>query len=305
MPTSRSVTAAHGNKTALREALYVFEYTLFSLCLRAALLLAFSFLNNIAASSIPNNNNSTNDNTSSNYILPDALSIIAIWSSSPLALLAFSRYCTGKLQIIPSLPVRVTECCLGRISPAYLAKIIPGYFFASVAACYVFESPLLASFFTSGLSSSTLTPLVYTPSYSLTYGVIDFVLEASVNALFVVSLLVLPVLLRINKYSSLLVNVIVYPLVRISVDSKASWLLSMNSSGSSSVIEGGISSASASSSSVVMTSSCFAPNVLYALLLLRQGEEFTLLQTPHLFGPIFGGMIAGHVMLRFFPDADQ
>ena len=97
----------------------------------------------------------------------------------------------------------------------------------------------------------------------------DFVRETVVTAVFVVGMMVLPVLFRLNKLPQWMITFALYPLYNLAVDSAG-------------------------------TGSTFGPNVLYALHAQSFGE---LGQARHRFlGGIAGGFLGGYIMHKYFPD---
>ena len=93
--------------------------------------------------------------------------------------------------------------------------------------------------------------------------------EISVNCLFVLFILVIPELLKLNRLPNIwLPGLLSYPLYRYSVDSTG-------------------------------IGSVFAPNVIHAF---RCDGEIPLEQYPHVVGPIIGGLIGGKIMSIYFPD---
>lgn len=94
--------------------------------------------------------------------------------------------------------------------------------------------------------------------------------EVIINAAFVVSFLVLPVLFTLNNLPRFLSVVVMYPLYSFAVDAKGK-------------------------------GSTFGPNVLYALGSMEQLDG--LGQAPSRFmGIVIGGVIGGEIMRLYFPD---
>ena len=94
-------------------------------------------------------------------------------------------------------------------------------------------------------------------------------METFVTAAFVVGMLVLPVLFKLNRIPRWMVTLVLYPLYNMGVDSSG-------------------------------MGSTFGSNVLYALHAEWFGE---LGQPQHRFlGSIVGGFVGGFVMNRYFPD---
>ena len=102
--------------------------------------------------------------------------------------------------------------------------------------------------------------------------IVDFIREIFVNTLFVVGLLVIPALLKINGvkrrgYALLAL----YPLYSFGVDANSN-------------------------------SSAFSPNMMYALRLVNKHDDIPLAQWSHVLGPMIGGIVAGRIMKKAFPD---
>jgi hypothetical protein len=102
----------------------------------------------------------------------------------------------------------------------------------------------------------------------------DFVRELSVTCAFAIAVLVVPELLALNNISRWVMCLFLYPMFNFSVDAKA-------------------------------MGSAFAPNVLYTLSALNEEQDDLFFRGPSLgrfVGSICGGVLAGKVMKRCFPD---
>uniref|UniRef100_A0A7S2KJA1 Uncharacterized protein n=1 Tax=Skeletonema marinoi TaxID=267567 RepID=A0A7S2KJA1_9STRA len=168
---------------------------------------------------------------------------------------------------IPNLPCRICETVMGRISLRQLAMIFPIHFLVPTLSAYSFKILLPQA-----LAGYAIDPISYSESNRW---IVDFLREIFVNTLFVVGLLVIPALLQINGIKRRgFALLALYPLYSFSVDA--------NSNGS-----------------------VFSPNMLYALRYVNAYEEVPLAQWSHVLGPMIGGIVAGRIMRKAFPDEKQ
>mmetsp|Transcript_2693 Transcript_2693/g.3839 ORF Transcript_2693/g.3839 Transcript_2693/m.3839 type:complete len:286 (+) Transcript_2693:74-931(+) len=168
---------------------------------------------------------------------------------------------------IPNLPCRICETVMGRISVRQLAMIFPIHFLVPTLGAYSFKILLPQA-----LAGYAINPISYSEKNRW---IEDFLREIFVNTLFVVSLLVIPALLQINGIKRRGVALLaLYPLYSFSVDANSN-------------------------------SSVFSPNMLYALCYVNKHEDIPLAQWSHVLGPMIGGLFAGRIMLKAFPDEKQ
>ena len=156
---------------------------------------------------------------------------------------------------------------MGRISLRQLAMIFPIHFLVPTMGAYLFKILLPQA-----LAGYAIDPISYSESNRW---IVDFLREIFVNTLFVVGLLVIPALLQINGVKRRgFALLALYPLYSFSVDA--------NSNGS-----------------------VFSPNMLYALRYVNAYEEVPLAQWSNVLGPMIGGIVAGRIMRKVFPDEKQ
>mmetsp|Transcript_285 Transcript_285/g.464 ORF Transcript_285/g.464 Transcript_285/m.464 type:complete len:286 (+) Transcript_285:29-886(+) len=169
-----------------------------------------------------------------------------------------------KFGSIPNLPCRICETVMGRISFRQLAVIIPIHFLVPAVGVFSFKIILPGP-----LAGYAIDQISYSEK---NMWLVDFIRELFANTLFVVGLLVIPALLKINgirrRGFALLA---LYPLYSFSVDANSN-------------------------------SSVFSPNMLYALRLVNKHEDIPFAQWSHVLGPMIGGIFAGTIMKKAFPD---
>jgi hypothetical protein len=141
--------------------------------------------------------------------------------------------------------------------------IFPIHFLVPTIGAYTFKLLLPEA-----LARHAIDPVTYSESSPW---IVDFFREIFVNTLFVVGLLVLPELLKINGIKRGFALLVLYPLYSFSVDADSN-------------------------------SSVFSPNTLYMLRICQRHEDLPLTQWNHLLGPIIGGVIGGRIMRKAFPD---
>ena len=215
---------------------------------------------------------------------PSRLGILAAFP--PLLHLIKSDF---RLSDLPLAPIRVSQCVMGKLTPRQLLVILPVYFVTTLLATATVRFVIPASFLFGGLD-----PIQYGDNH--TDGTLDDVLEWAthfakevlVNAAAVIGLRILPELLRLNRVGNAEIwcILIMWPLSRIVVDVSGS-------------------------------ASSFAPELVYALRCVRHwdpsviatGEDtietmsagFQLARSAHRLGPIIGGVVAGKIMVSYFP----
>lgn len=168
-----------------------------------------------------------------------------------------------RFGFIPNLPTRICETSMGRLSLRKLATILPIHFLVPAITFRLWQFVLPAKIF-----SSAIEPVVYSEK---SLWIVDLLRETFVNALFTVSLLVIPELLRINGIRRGYALLILYPIYSFSVDADGN-------------------------------ASVFGPNLIYSLSYRIEKEEVPLTQSSHLLGPILGGILGGKIMSFAFPD---
>lgn len=153
---------------------------------------------------------------------------------------------------------------MGRISLRQLAMIFPIHFLVPTLGAYSFKVLLPQA-----LAGYAIDPISYSEKNRW---IEDFLREIFVNTLFVVSLLVIPALLQINGIKRRgFALLALYPLYSFSVDANSN-------------------------------SSVFSPNMLYTLRYVNKHEDIPLAQWSHVLGPMIGGLFAGRIMGKAFPD---
>ena len=216
---------------------------------------------------------------------PSRLGILAAFP--PLLHLIKSDF---HLSDLPLAPIRVSQCVMGKLTPRQLLVILPVYFVITLLATATVRFVIPSSFLFGGLD-----PIEYGDNH--TDGTLDDVLEWAmhfakevlVNAMAVVGLRILPELLRLNRVGNAEIwcILIIWPLSRIVVDVSGS-------------------------------ASSFAPDLVYALRCVRHWDPsvivadedaimetvstgFQLARSAHRLGPIIGGVVAGKIMVSYFP----
>lgn len=194
------------------------------------------------------------------------------------------------LSDLPLAPIRVSQCVMGKLTPRQLLVILPVYFVTTLLATATVRFVIPATFLFGGLD-----PIQYGDNH--TDGTLDDVLEWAmhfakevlVNAMAVIGLRILPELLRLNRVGNAEIwcILIIWPLSRIVVDVSGS-------------------------------ASSFAPELVYALKCVRHWDPseivvdedvimetastgFQLARSAHRLGPIIGGVVAGKIMVAYFP----
>jgi hypothetical protein len=206
-----------------------------------------------------------------------------------------------KKILIPSIPVRMAECMLGRYTPRAIAIILPVQFAASfMAAYFIARFAGLWLDLSDDFLAEALSPIVYHSTPSRPF-LVDLGCEILASMVLSVSLLVLPELCHLNQWS----KVLVMPLVMLPVLYGTGAFLA-NVDGSH-------------------QGSAFAPNILYALHCVNTAtihqvqrrakrggylsflfhDNLPLKQMSHILGPIVGGALGGKVMSIFFPDPEK
>ena len=194
------------------------------------------------------------------------------------------------LSDLPLAPIRVSQCVMGKLTPRQLLVILPVYFVTTLLATATVRFVIPATFLFGGLD-----PIQY--GDNRTDGTLDDVLEWAmhfakevlVNAMAVIGLRILPELLRLNRVGNagIWCILIIWPLSRIVVDVSGS-------------------------------ASSFAPELVYALRCVQHWDPsvivpdedavmetvstgFQLARSAHRLGPIIGGVVAGKIMVSYFP----
>jgi len=156
----------------------------------------------------------------------------------------------------PSLPIRLCETILGRLSIHEFLLIVPVHF-----ACLFSTIVALKHTMPEELAATAFEAIPYSSKNPWWQ---DFLREAAVNALFVVGFLVLPELLRVNKFRSWIAFFLLYPLYNMPVDAEG-------------------------------MGSTLGPTIVYGL-------EFDLHDWYRIAGIMGGGIVAGIIMRTIFPD---
>ena len=165
---------------------------------------------------------------------------------------------------MPSLPIKICEMMMGRVTPRELAILVPIHFLASVVGALALNILLPGI-----VATNALSPLIFSED---NFWITDFLREAFITAMFCIGMLVLPEMFRLNKFPIIICTTIIFiPVYLYSVDAEG-----MGSS--------------------------FSPDLIYALRLLSRYEEVPLRQSSHLFGPMLGGALGGYIMSQYFPD---
>lgn len=172
---------------------------------------------------------------------------------------------------LPHIPSRVCESVLGRLSPMECFVVVAVQFICTLSTVKVLRFLITSNAISTRL---VLTPIEYT-SRAVGDGnpwLVDYFVEVLVNTIFTVALQVVPVLLRLNRCPQWLTLMFVYPLYTMGVDraGKASTL---------------------------------SPSILFALGSTTRQKTFHALF--RCIPQLLGGLLAGRIMLAYFPDEDQ
>ena len=186
--------------------------------------------------------------------------------ANPLLLLCLSEYLP-----IANLPVRIAEAVLGRLSLGNLSWVILGKFSGALLGVEAVRAMPIGGGYEHE-QSSYFGPVEY-PHDRLIF---NFAFEALITACFVVVILVVPELWKINKQPTsflrkeLFTALVLTPFYLINVG-------------------GGFGST-------------FSPESLYALCSYGSRGSLPVSQTLHLVGPLLGSLLGGWIMLTCFPD---
>jgi len=171
----------------------------------------------------------------------------------------------GRCGSIPLPQVRICETILGRITKRECLAILLVHFVGTFAIFNV-----LKIFFPGRFGALAFDPVEYSQDENPIF--VDFCQELLANSLFTVSILVLPVLLKMNRISTVMLVVLLYPLYSFAVDSSGQ-------------------------------GSTFSPNALFALSLLNHGIfKLSVSVFFRIVGHLASGLVAGEIMLLYFPE---
>mmetsp|Transcript_2251 Transcript_2251/g.4199 ORF Transcript_2251/g.4199 Transcript_2251/m.4199 type:complete len:265 (+) Transcript_2251:15-809(+) len=210
-------------------------------------------------------------------LLRTLLFLLGLTSSVPNGLIfSFPFFIQMVAKIIPFMkesaplvPVRVVECILGRVSSSHFLVVFPAHFLGCIVGIVVFQ------FFCPQSFIEVIQPVQY-PHERLS--LIALVLETLLVTCFCVLLVVAKELLVLNKCKETWLSVLMLPLYAFVP---------------------------------VEQSPTFNPAALYALWYVHMVgsgtspdnfQKTSLIQIEHILGPVLGGILAGLVCLRFFPD---
>ena len=206
-------------QSVIREATCVFAWSITSLAVESS-------LSSLASLSTAATRPPTHRDDTLGAVMAIA-SVLAGWAMSLLPPKVASRSAPGfsfgstwvllplrdRCGVVPNLPCRIAEAIMGRLTLRELVPLLPVHFLV----------PALAFWSLRGIAPSSLENASAAAVWCGTYSeegpwLVDLLRETFANALFVVGLLVVPELLRINGVRRGFALLILYPIYSFGVD---------------------------------------------------------------------------------------